>query len=278
MKFNHILKETHQAIEVNHDQVSLRCFLYNHFCNFGSLGLNLVNFGIVWVEKIFSVSCIPLGNWIPPAGKWKRESGDNFSQFFSGTGCFELKPQGNYFCPCPISGLILLKFVCYSFINILIVSDEGGGLLGGQQGTFPSGQDVFPSLLGGLFRCCRFALDFNKHHQGVKKSEGDKKSREVIKEYFRYLRQYKIIFSRSPRQSSVHPIQFGSWISLCGQLFNYSIRGEWGSGDMVVTMGLINGKPGECWNGGAFVGAAPTKEWSVWNKGRRTTLRWSPSS
>ena len=72
------------------------------FCNFGSIGLNMVNFGAVWVEIISSVSCIPLGNWIPPAGKWKRESGDNFSQFFSETGCFELKPQGNYFCPVPI--------------------------------------------------------------------------------------------------------------------------------------------------------------------------------
>ena len=140
----------------------------------------MVNFGAVWVEIISSVSCIPLGNWIPPAGKWKRESGDNFSQFFSETGCFELKPQGNYFCPCPNSGLILLKFVWYSFLNILIVSDEGGGLLGGQQGTFPSGQDIFPSLLGGLFGCCRFALDFNKHHQGVKEFEGDKKFREVF--------------------------------------------------------------------------------------------------
>ena len=155
----------------------------------------MVNFRIVWVEIISSVSCIPLGNWIPPAGKWKRESGDNFSQFFSETGCFELKPQGNYFCPFSNSGLILLKFVWYSLLNILIVSDEGGGLLGGQQGTFPSGQDIFPSLLGGLFGCCRFALDFNKHHQGGKESDGE------IREDFWYLRQHKIIVSHSPYQN-----------------------------------------------------------------------------
>ena len=84
--------------------------------------------------------------------------------------------------------------------NIVLVSDEGGGLPGRQWSGLPSSQDAADYLLSGFTDCYRFTVGFNKHHQGVK-TFGKK-------EVFKF--------------SSV----------VCGQLSNYSIREERGSGDI----------------------------------------------
>ena len=125
----------------------------------------------------------------------ERESGDNFSQFFSETGCFKQRPQGNYFrsgqfdliknpvnlLTLSFSGreqplmqknslVLLLKMLLNSWTSAkVLVSDKGRGIPGSQWCTLPSSHnaDVSNTLLSGFNDCCRFTVGFNKHHQGV---------------------------------------------------------------------------------------------------------------
>ena len=122
--------------------------------------------------------------------------------------------------------------------NIVLVSDEGGGLPGRQWSGLPSSQDAADYLLSGFTDCYRFTVGLNKHHQGVK-TFGERR------------------FSNFPALFAVNcPIIQSGKSGVVGT--------------SVVTMGLINGRGGEWWNGETIVKTkTTTKEWPVWNKGIR---------